>query len=729
MSPAEDAGDPGRAQARAEPGAAGLGDAGPTNLDVADRDAAAPATAQQDGARAGDGEPLREEGQEDELEGAAQEPQWARDRGHERVRVAGSVKGKNVFLDSTIYCREFNAGGDRDVGLPVADVTGAVAAQAARFVEPASFGRLMECARDERVVLLGGVGCGARTAARVALLRTGHRPILELPSGVPARALVDEIEHLCKSDPDVGVVIESLDSETAGALAGFELRRLRGALAEQACVMLAAGALSPTLASEVPLVECVAPDMRALIERAGADEASTARALAALELLDGRTISPQAALALLDAAAEPGTSPAQLAEACGGAATEKALNEWLQSGRSAEQLAALAAGAALETAALSQVDERAAALANMLEGAGAKEEREEPRTFKLAQRGWPADVLKVVRRPLQTSFGSHEAEVVEVCSPHTRERVLAHLWVNMGRDFREPLLQWLRRLPASADGAVGFGAAVTAGALFACDPVVIESELLSPWAASESPRFRACAGVALGVPVAIGADPTAARALARAWGRADALRLRHTAVLAYGGVLGAWDPAVAAPSHLWRIGAQTPALRRPADVSLAALMASGDEAGRVRATVVELLYAQASRAHPAERAFGLLAPIVEHLTAREPVARESLRAFMDERERHAWRTFAELFALALLSARGYERGCVAVRALLGAVAEGRVDEQTASVLIETVLAVGAQSRAQANGLRSRLRRPLEAHARAGGPVGEAAEAMLASGWR
>ena len=132
-------------------------------------------------------------------------------------------------------------------------------------------------------------------------------------------------------------------------------------------------------------------------------------------------------------------------------------------------------------------------------------------------------------------------------------------------------------------------ASYTAGVLFAADPVLIEGRILRPWAHSDQSPLRRCAGLALGAPLAAGADPTPSRALAHAWGTSGSVNLREAAITAYGGLLGAWDPISAAPLKLFRIGQTTPVLRHDADLALARLMVAGAEASAAREGVLAYL--------------------------------------------------------------------------------------------------------------------------------------------
>lgn len=641
-------------------------------------------------------------------------------RGHDEQIVSPLVSARNFFDRSHIIVEgNFVAGGEA-LMVPIADVTRQVSKIATQFVAPGCFEALLQAVSDARVVALSGASCGKRTAAEVALQRAGHDPILQLPAGIPVRDLVDGIERAVRKSGRAGIVIDSVDPETLVKLTGFEARRLRNVLGGDAAVVLTVHAHSalPLTAIDVPVVECLAPDLRQVIANADADENVRARALQALDLLDRELVSPGAALALLRAAKEP-LSAEDLARAFAGQATENVLTDWLSNERRVEDVAALVAGAVLFATPISTVDEAAERLGELFAGEST-EAQDGPRMFKVAGRGWPADVLALARARLATHFGRQEAEVVEVRSPHRREGILGCLWRQLGPDFRAPLCRWLRELADHHSAQVRRDAAIAAGILFVEDPVVAEAELLRPWALDERPSRRACAAIALGVPVAVGSDPTSARALARAWGASPSIRLCHVAVLAYGGLLGAWDAASAAAAQLWRIGTEKPVLERSANISLAELVAAGGLAGLARATVLGILRAQASLQPPSRRVYRVLPLIVESLLADGAAAADSLTALLDE-EPESLRALAGLLAQAFDHAGGYQSAVAALDALLEAVAESRVEESAAFRIIEATLAAAA---GETDELRDQIERPLWAHARKRGAVAYAAQSML-----
>lgn len=649
---------------------------------------------------------------EDELAGSG--------LGHDEQIVSQVVSGRTVFTNPHIIVEgNFLAGGE-NLMVPIADVTQPVREIAARFVAPGCFDELLKAISETRVVALSGASCGKRTAAEVALQRAGHDPILQLPAGIPVRDLVDGIERAVRKNAGAGIVIDSIDPETLVKLTGFEARRMGDVLGAHAAVVLTVHAHSalPIASIDVPVVECLAPDLRQVIANAEADEAVRTRALKALDLLDAELVSPGAALALLQAAKET-LSCEELAQAFAGQTTEKALTDWLSDARPAEHVAALVAGAILFATPISVVDDAAERLSELF-ARESTEASEGPRTFGVASRGWPADVLALARGRLTTHFGRQEAEVVEVRLPHSRERILGCLWRQLGPDFRAPLCVWLRELADHRSAQVRRDAAIAAGILFTEDPVAAEAELLRPWALDERFARRVCAAIALGVPVAVGRDPTSARALARAWAASSNRYLCHVAVLAYGGLLGAWDAASAAPAQLWRIGAEQPALERSANLSLAALVAAGGPAGVVRATVLGILQAQASLRPPSRRAYRVLPLILKSLLADNSAASDSLKALLDE-EAESLRALGALLAQAFDYAAGYQSAVAALDVLLEAIAESRVEERAAFRIMEETLGAAP---GDAEELRAQIERPLWAHARKRGAMASAAQSML-----
>ncbi len=219
--------------------------------------------------------------------------------------------------------------------------------------------------------------------------------------------------------------------------------------------------------------------------------------------------------------------------------------------------------------------------------------------------------------------------------------------------------------------------------------------------------------------MAFGADPTHARMLARSWGTTDNSRLQAAAVDAYGGLLGAWDPASAAPSHLWLIGMDKPSLRPRADHALAELMAAGGDASLIRSTVVGLLETLETARQERRRVYGLLPIIFSSLTIRDDDAAESLDALLGPAERATLLGLAGLLARAFDSSPGYQSARAVIDLLLRRVVDNRIDVETVNDLIRAIKGAAARGRRAAPG--SQLERVLKAHMRVSGRLPDTAK--------
>jgi hypothetical protein len=643
-------------------------------------------------------------------------------RGHDSTRVKSWAS--TAFNDSYVRIENLIVGGADRVAVPLADVTRAATVAAAHHAKPAYFDALLAALAKPEIVLLIGSSCGKRTSACVALNAAGHSPIIQISSEVPPRSLVDAIEKTCKQSPKAGIIVEAVDRQTLTRLTGFEMLRLKESLTDDARVIITT---VPSQGTRVrvdgaSVLLCDPPPPEEVLDHILGSPDAKNRARSALALLS-RKMTPADVVALVDLATKSDQSPEQLAQVFDGGFTSTVLAGWLGVERSAKHLAGLTAGTVLEGAPSVDVDLESEALADRF-SAGLESPSEGVKTFSVTDRGWPEGVLELSTTFRGTHFGRHELEIVRVVPPHSRERIIEYLWRQLGTDFRQPFTEWLRDLAASAHSRVRLGAAASAGVLFTVDPVLAERELLRPWALDQAFSRRLCAAVALGAPVTIGADPSGARALARAWSTSADLRLRHVALLAYGGPLGAWDQASAAPMHLWRIANESPTLARVADVSLASLMTAGDAAGLARANVLSLLVAEAQSERVPERVHTLVPLIFRHLTTRGRLASQSLNSLVNEpSERRSFESLGELFALTLLASSGYQSALRAVATLLHAVGDARVDEETALAVLGVVKA-SAQGPEVAQAIDARVRRALFTSARNSAEVADAAHAVL-----
>jgi hypothetical protein len=624
-------------------------------------------------------------------ETAEEEPDEQPDPGTPFVRpvVHGST-AKNMFL-GPLYVGTFVAGGGTHNFPPIHNLTAWAERIEQTFVPPASFERLLNALERDHLALLVGPECGKGASALVALRRRGHDPILQLAADVPSRDLVGSIEAVVRDHERAGILIESLDARTLADLAGYGVRRVQATLGDGVALVVTAVEQEDAFAAQLSPIAADAPPPDAVVEALAAARGEPAvgeRAVAAIDLMSP-PIPPQVATNLFETAASDALlSPEQLAARFECRASDSVLARWLDSGPSLTQLAAVVAAAALDGAPTAEVDVAEAVLTHAFTRAagGAESGQDTPIAFRRVDHGWPPGVVERRQEVFTTHFGRQPTEVISLRAPYDRQRVLSYLWREVSHGFRRPFLDWLHELAHHDRWILQSAAAVTAGTLFIDEPLVVERELLRPWARADRPDVRACAALALGVPVALGHDSTAARALTRSMGSGADLRRRHVAVMAYGGLLGAWDASSAAPSHLWRIGNETPHLARRADAALAALMVAGEDASRVRATVLGVLVAEAGERRLPTRVERLLPRICRALTSRNREARASLAALLDAEEQSR-RLLARLFVRVLTAPRGaVGGGRAAIQVLLRAVADGRVDRDVLLDLIREMKA-------------------------------------------
>jgi hypothetical protein len=639
------------------------------------------------------------------------------------IPMGSASAGRNLFYGCAINAGDFTVGdgAPRDGG--AADVT-AWAEQAAKgFVPPAAFGELVAALERDRVVLLVGPGWGKATAAAAALKALGRRPVFQLPAALDVGGIVDGVKQGCADDPGAGFLVDALDADSVARLTGFELRRLRAALTDDSAVVLTTDERAAQLACPDGLraIEAEPPDPSLVADAAarehGLDEHAAERAAAAVKLLTP-PVSPRTAVRVVAAAGESDASPEDLAASFD--ADPAVLDEWLGQRPTAQRLAFLAAAATLDGTPTAALDPEAARLAELLEGD--VEPSSEPRSFGPVDRGWPAGVARVKRAPVLTSFGTRDTEVVEICSPHDRVRIVTYLWSRLGQDFRRPYLEWLRSLPRSDNGAARWGAAVTAGVLFTIDPLVAQGELIDPWVANGSRRHVSCAGQALGTPAAIGEDPASSRRLVARWAGAGESNRRRAAIFAYGGLLGVYDPGARAARALWDIGVDDARLRGMADRALVFLLAGGPDAAYARSSVIALIAARAGRHPEPRRAYALLPRVMGVLAAPDAVSRGSLTELLDDAERESFATLAATMARGFDQPTGRDSADAALRVLLRRLGEGAIDQDVVNRLIRA-MKQAARERGRLAALGTQIERVLRREIRADGPTGEAARSV------
>lgn len=656
---------------------------------------------------------------DDEPQGAAEESDEAADL-EIKLPTGSIVAERNVNIGNTYFIHGDRRGEKRDL-ISVADVSDQVAEMEAAFVEPETFSELVATIDRKQVIILTGRHCGNRTAAGAALRECEHHPILELPASLAPDELVNGIEQLCKVHRHAGLLIHSLDEDQLGKLAGFELRRLRTALGDTAAVAIAVrGDGGASRARDLPVVAGIPPKPDAVLAKRAEVEGLTTeareRADGALAMLP-QPISPGSVVELVALAAGSGATNTEMAAILQGRSS--ALDEWLQARPTARSVASLAAAATLDGVPSGDfegaADELAEALAEPVE-ASAEEKRFGPR----ANRDLPADLVDFSRATVPTHFGLQDVEVVRIAPPLGRDLVITFLWNQLDAGFRQPYLEWLRRLASQPSRRLIRAAGLTAGSLFIADPLRIERELLSPWAREGGYRARQSTTFALGGFVTKGADPFPARALAQSWLQASTPSLRRAAIFAYGGPLGVWDEGADAAARLWRIAAEAPELQPAADRALASLVAGGRDATRARAAVMGLLLAKLDLKPAPRRVYEVLVLLVRRLTARDQGARNSLAALAGPAEREVFDKFATLLALTLDAPPGRKSALESLRTVLAAISAGHVGREFLDELLIPQMRIVAGERSRLSQLEAQLERLLKVESRGRGPSSEVA---------
>jgi hypothetical protein len=538
------------------------------------------------------------------------------------------------------------------------------------FVPPPGYADLSSALAERRILVCSGPdGCGKEMAVTCALTADKAQVVRLLPVSLT----VGEMSRVIQAgagDTDA-FVIPGLDEAALRALAGPAGQPIQAAVAAGQVIVAVVTATEPNAAvhRSFNVVRLGYPDsLNVLDGYAKSRRVSQAvhdLAVKVLEQLSPPSCPATIAAILGTATSNPDRAPDELASLFGTSVSSDAIREWIGEGRPPAEVAVLAAGACLSGAPSLVVQERAHELADLLQQAEAKDQSSQ----LLGSVSWTSGLLRTATEKVNTHFGVQPLEIVEVADPHRPAGVIQAIWRTLDADFRSGYCDWLTELPVAP--RLCWHAAYTAGVLFTVDPVLIEERVLRPWARHLQPAVRRCAGLALGAPLAIGADAAPARALANAWATNDSPSLREAAIAAYGGLLGAWDPSSAAVLKLFRIGQSAPDLQREADLAIARLMVAGAEASAGRAGVLVYLKLALADRSTRVRAFGCLPLVTEALCWSRPVCTESLAALRTEAEN--WAAFTGLLATAMVSPAGVRYGQHCLLALVRAVGRGAVD--------------------------------------------------------
>jgi hypothetical protein len=611
--------------------------------------------------------------------------------GGRRSYVVRSVQAQASFVGTT-HIGSVVIGDERQhVPVPLTDLAALHAGTA--FVPPPGYERLRLALREQRVIVCHGPdGCGKELAVTRALLEEGEEVVRLLPVGLDLSLTRRVIEAV--SAGGGCYLLPGLDDKALRALGGIAGQSIQ-ALAREGhvkVVVVTAAAPDAAMRRNFAVASLDYPDAARVLDSYCTDHAVVpeVRQLAADAIARlSPPVSPVVIGAILDqAAADTAQRPEDLADSFSGALTANAVHSWVTTGPRLWEVAMLAAGASIAGAPAVVAQEQAARLFDMLT-------TDQPDKNVPADGGqpvvWPAGLLRTQTRQVNTHFGRHPTNVVDVAAPHQPHGVIQAAWRSLGAGFHSAYCDWLSGLASTRQ--LRWQAAYTAGVLFAIDPALIEGRVLRTWLHSREPAVQRCAGLALGAPVAIGTDVSGARKLAHAWATSDSRALRRAAVAAYGGLLGAWDTASAAPLKLFLIGEVTPdpGLRREADLAMARLVVSGADAVAARTTVIAYLNLAADTPSARNRAFGCLPPIVRALTWPSSVCAESFTAVRAEEEN--WSGLVNLLGTSLVSAAGLAPGQLTIGLFVRAVADGVVDYE---VIEDVIRRMRAQQRLLGN---------------------------------
>jgi hypothetical protein len=620
--------------------------------------------------------------------------------------VVGSVRARTSFVGTTNIGSVVIEAAHRGLRVPLTDLLALHAT--GPFVPPPGYDELVTALASSRVIVCHGPsGCGKERAVTRALLKTGAESVKLVPGALSLLETAQVVESLAK---DGGGCVLQLDGQAA-------LRSLAGSAGQSIRAVAASGRLTVVVLSAVPPPDAARRDL-ASVELAYPDQDATTKAYltavsAPEQVVRGvaevlarihSQIGPaDVSMIVSDVAANPGIEADDVAASFDASVPAAAVSQWLDEGRLPREVAAFAAGVALSGASSVVVQDQADVLADALE------EGDPPQSELVrGMSPWPSGFLQTRRDRIPTHFGVQELEVVAVDPHHRPQDLVQALWAVLGPKFRSNFGDWLLTLPDSP--GLGWHAAYTAGALFAADPVLVEAQVLRPWAKSVKAPLRRCAGVALGTPIAMGADPSASRALAHSWASSSSPHLQHAAVSAYGGLLGAWDAPSAAPLKLFRIGQVNLALRREADWGLASLIVAGREASSSRSWTLGYLKLVSGDPFLQPRVFGCLPRIAAALVAPNAVCVESLSALRGESE--AWSTLHELLGTALVTPAGVAAGRDSIELVITAVARDHVEIEVAEELVRGMRGMQRQ-RGTVGKLGTVLRRSLAAVGRSG----------------
>jgi hypothetical protein len=602
--------------------------------------------------------------------------------------IDADVRAKNALINPNFYGAVFfqTRSGERRRS---SNQTGLADELAENHVESGTLTALRAALSAGRtiVAVCGSSGMGKRSACLVALQRAGMTPIFRLPGDLGFEDVAGSIEQLKTKHKNACFLMANAPVSFVERLTEFELEILQEKLGEsgQSRLLITTHgtpsrtdrAVAVVQATEVPKFALVT----AYFERHPADE-ETVRRIRRVTGAQSATVS----FAVLDTMvaklqAEPDVSDEDLLQALPGVVTTAALDTWFETERSARDVAALACVVTCEGAPRSDVDEQIDVLEAKLLGDDAKPGFRRTSAVALAE-----GLVTTTIRPVESRYGGVHDESVYVLKTHIdRCEVLEYLWEHEGAGFRNGVLSWLSVL-SRRPSELWAGAVWAAGVLLTIDPRYVESTLIRPWALGDRYWPSVAAAQALGVPTILNIPNDIGQRLADAWIASNNFDLRFCAIVAYGGLLGAWDVESEAPVRLWLETFAEDQLAQVAARRLGMLCAAGDDARQVRMTVLDLLLeissGQWAGTRPEMRqAMWVFAYAVDALADQEDASSDSLRSLLGDQEAEARNAFVEL--LARTWSAPYARWATekTVSALVRAVEDEVIDRRVLAELI------------------------------------------------
>lgn len=461
------------------------------------------------------------------------------------------------------------------------------------YVPPPAYERAREVlTRQHLLILRGRPRIGKWTTALYLGTETLRAEnVIELDPALDLRDLATE-EAL---EPETCYVTETLAPDSAEALTGFRLNRLRKALRRQRSYLILCATAEVPVAGEAR-EHCVvdwdrSPPAEQALERhlhfylsseaaarRGAQELVRSEEVQAL--LD-RHLLPGELDRLAELLARVAREEAPLEEALARfeARVERQVERWFENHEDPDLLAFMVTLAVFSGARYQDVAE---AHRQLLELAAPRQETDDDAR--------PASAFASRRRPrvkqchahLETTYedreyGRTQVEIVAFDNPAFQPAVLAYAWDEFDI-LRRPLLTWL-----SSFGQAAFArrarAAAAAGELGKHDFVTVLEALIRPWANGRDFRTRDAAALALGI-LAWHPDRTAdVRGLLKHWATLENNpRLRWTAASAYGSLAGLRFPEMALRNLFRMIADGDARLFGVVSRSIAFLFEAGDSA-------------------------------------------------------------------------------------------------------------------------------------------------------